>query len=74
MNETCDRCGPAVRAMYRAERNGELYMCMHCASRLRQALSAQGWTIRPAGEQAPGPHASQQSWPDYIPSTWLQAQ
>ena len=74
MNETCDRCGPAVRAMYRAERNGELYMCMHCASRLRQALSAQGWTIRPVGEQALGPHASQQSWPDYIPSTWLQAQ
>ena len=74
MNETCDRCGPTVRAMYRADRTGELYLCRHCASRLWRALSAQGWTIRPAGEQAPGPHASQQSWPDYIPSTWLQAQ
>jgi hypothetical protein len=52
MNETCDRCGPAVRAMYRADRSGELYLCGHCASQLRQALSAQGWTIRPIGEQA----------------------
>ena len=48
MNETCDRCGPAVRAMYRADRHGQLYLCRHCASRLWQALSAQGWTIRPA--------------------------
>ena len=61
MNETCDRCGPAVRAMYRAERNGELYLCRHCASRLRQALSAQGWAIWPTGEQGRGPDASQQS-------------
>jgi len=65
MNETCDRCGSAVRAMYRAERNGELYLCRHCASQLRQALSAQGWTIRPTGEQAFGPDASQQSLPNY---------
>jgi hypothetical protein len=65
MNETCDRCGPAVRAMYRAGRNGELYLCGHCVSQLRQALSAQGWTIRPAGEQAFGPGASQQSPPNY---------
>jgi len=60
MNETCDRCGPGVRAMYRADRRGQLYLCRHCASRLWQALSAQGWTIRPAtiwpaGE--PGPQA-----------------
>jgi hypothetical protein len=48
MNETCDRCGPAVRAMYRADRHGQLYLCRHCASRLWRALSAQGWTIRPA--------------------------
>jgi hypothetical protein len=27
VNETCDRCGPAVQAMYRADRNGELYLC-----------------------------------------------
>jgi len=61
MNETCDRCGPAVRAMYRADRNGELYLCRHCASQLRQALSAQGWAIWPTGKQGRGPDASQQS-------------
>jgi hypothetical protein len=27
MNEACDWCGPAVRAMYRADREGELYLC-----------------------------------------------
>jgi hypothetical protein len=26
MNETCDRCGPAVRAVYRVNRDGELSM------------------------------------------------
>ena len=31
MNETCDRCGPAVRAAYRASRGGQLYLCGHCA-------------------------------------------
>jgi len=61
MSETCDRCGPAVRAMYRADRNGELYLCRHCASQLRQALSAQGWAIWPTGQQGRGPDASQQS-------------
>src|SRR5215471_18897378 len=47
MSETCDRCGPAVRAVYRVDGQGELYLCGHCTSLLRQALSAQGWTIRP---------------------------
>ena len=47
MSETCDRCGPAVRAAYRVDGNGELYLCGHCTSRLGQALSAQGWTIWP---------------------------
>jgi len=69
MNETCDRCGPAVRAMYRADRHGQLFLCRHCATRLWRALSAQGWTICPAGEQAPGPQASRQSLPNYIAST-----
>ena len=69
MTETCDRCGPAVRAMYRADRNGELYLCRHCASQLRQALSTQRWTIQPIGEQARGPHPSQQSLPNYLAST-----
>ena len=52
MNETCDGCGPAVRAVYRVHRDGELYLCRHCASRLWPALSAQGWTISPADEHA----------------------
>ena len=47
MNETCDRCGPAVRAVYHASRGGQLYLCRHCAGQLRPALSAQGWAIRP---------------------------
>ena len=48
MNETCDRCGPAVRAAYRVQRRGELYLCGHCASHQWSALSAQGWIITPA--------------------------
>ena len=47
MSKTCDRCGPAVRAVYRVDGNGELYLCGHCMGLLRQALSAQGWTIWP---------------------------
>jgi hypothetical protein len=53
MNEMCDRCGPAVAAVYRVERHGELYLCGHCTNRLWAALFAQGWTIWPAGEHAP---------------------
>ena len=45
MNQTCDRCGPAVRAAYRASRGGQLYLCRHCTNQLRPALSAQGWAI-----------------------------
>ena len=47
MNETCDRCGPAIGAAYRVDRVGELYLCGHCASRHWRALSAQGWTLWP---------------------------
>jgi hypothetical protein len=50
MNETCDRCGPTVRVVYSADRNGELYLCRHCTNRLWPALSAQCWTIWPASE------------------------
>jgi hypothetical protein len=49
MNETCDRCGPAVRAAYRTSRGGQLYLCGHCAHQLRPALTAQGWAIWPIG-------------------------
>ena len=41
MNETCDRCGPAVCAAYRVDRSGELYLCRHCTNLLWPALSAQ---------------------------------
>ena len=46
MNETCDRCGPAVRAAYRVARSGELYLCRHCTNLLWPALSTQGWNVR----------------------------
>jgi predicted SprT family Zn-dependent metalloprotease len=50
MNQTCDRCGPAVRAVYRVARQGELYLCRHCTVQLRAALSAQGWAIWLVGQ------------------------
>ena len=57
MNETCDRCGPAVRAAYHADRDGELYLCAHCTSQLSAALSAQGWAIWPISKHALVPQA-----------------
>jgi hypothetical protein len=45
MNQTCDRCGPAVRAVSPASRGGELDLCGHCANQLRPSLSAHGWAI-----------------------------
>ena len=60
MKETCDRCGPAVRAGYRIDRVnrvGELYLCGPCASRLWRAFSAQGWTVWPLGYHALAPQA-----------------
>ena len=58
MNQTCDRCGPAVRAVYRVARQGELYLCRHCTTRLRPALSAQGWAIWLVSQQVLVPQAS----------------
>jgi hypothetical protein len=61
MNETCDRCGPAVGAAYRVDREnrvGELCLCGHCASWHWRALSAQGWTYWPLGIHALAPQAS----------------
>ena len=52
MNQTCDRCGPAVRAVYHASRNGQLYLCGHRANQLRPALAAQGWAIWPIATPA----------------------
>jgi hypothetical protein len=51
MNETCDRCGPAVSAAYRADHGGELCLCGHCTNMLRAALTARGWRIRLIHEQ-----------------------
>jgi hypothetical protein len=58
MNETCDGCGPAVRAGYRVNRAGELYLCGPCATRHWRALAAQGWTFWPLGVRALAPQAS----------------
>ena len=61
MNETCDRCGPAVRAGYRVDQvklTGELYLCGQCATRHWRALSAQGWTFWSLGYHALAPQAS----------------
>jgi hypothetical protein len=58
MNEACDRCGPGVLAVYRADRDGELYLCGHCTSRLRPALCAQGWTIWPVAGHRLAPQAA----------------
>jgi hypothetical protein len=57
MNETCDRCGPAIRAAYRVNRVGGLYLCVRCVSRQWPALSAQGWTIWPLGVHVLAPQA-----------------
>ena len=58
MYETCDRCGPAVRAGYRVDRVGELYLCGQCATRHWRALSAQDWTFWCLGVHAVAPQAS----------------
>jgi len=58
MNQTCDRCGPAVRAAYRLDRTGEFYLCRHCTARYWPALTAQGWTIWPAGEHSLAPQVN----------------
>jgi hypothetical protein len=58
MNETCDRCGPGVRAAYIAVRSGQLYLCGHCAAQLRPALRAQGWTIWPTADGSRGRRAA----------------
>ena len=66
MNETCDRCGPAVAAAYRVDRASELYLCGHCASQHWQALLAQGWTFWPLGVRALAEHAN--ATPGYGPA------
>ena len=54
MNETCDRCGPAYPAIYRATLNlAELYFCLACTSYHWHALTGQGWTLWPHASPAP---------------------
>jgi hypothetical protein len=50
MNQTRDRCGPAVPAACRVTRQGELYLRRHCTTRLSAALSEQGGAIWPTGQ------------------------
>lgn len=57
---TLSRPGTMAVAPRNAEANdsvsaGQLYLCGHCASRHWPALSAQGWTIWPAGEHSFAP-------------------
>jgi hypothetical protein len=40
MNETSNRCGPAVRAAYRAFRGGQLYLCQHFTDVMMPYLGA----------------------------------
>jgi hypothetical protein len=53
MSQTGDRRGPAARAVCRAARHGELYLCSHCASRHGPVLSARGWITGPACGNSP---------------------
>ncbi len=68
MNETCDRCGPAVLAAYRLERRAELYLCRGCASRHWPALAAQGWSIWVACERALAPQEAMRSAAEPMPA------
>jgi hypothetical protein len=43
--------------VYRVHRDGELYLCRHCANRLGPALSARGWTVGLIGADALTPQA-----------------
>lgn len=58
INETRDRCGPAVAAVYRVPRDEELCLCGHCANGQWEALIAHGWAIRLAGGPSETPHAA----------------
>jgi hypothetical protein len=53
MLQTCDRCGPAIRAAYRTARTGQLYLCGHCTTQFRPALWAKGWAIWPIAHDPP---------------------
>lgn len=57
MNETCDRCGPAVVAVYRVDGDGELYLCTPCSSRLWTSLNERGWDISPISVLLQAPQA-----------------
>jgi hypothetical protein len=49
MNQTCNRCGPAVLAAYRVDRDGELYLRRHCTNQLLPVLIAQGRNLPVGG-------------------------
>ena len=57
MNETCDRCGPAIRR--RTAWSGSASFPVRTLHEpAMAALSAQGWTIWPLGVHALAPQAS----------------
>lgn len=48
MHESCDRCGPHTRAVFRAAKNElVLTLCGHHTDRLRPHLCSAGWTVLP---------------------------
>ena len=52
MDQTCDRCGPAIGAAYRVDRAGELYLCGHRASLALAGAVRSGLDLLAAGEPA----------------------
>jgi hypothetical protein len=60
MTSTCDRCGPAVKAAYIAEKEdtiAALHFCSHCANDYYQALTTEGWILTPLDLAAIAPQA-----------------
>jgi hypothetical protein len=57
--ETCDRCGPGVRAAWRVTGpgGGELCFCGACAAWYWRSLAAAGWDIWPLGGHPAAPQA-----------------
>ena len=51
MNETCARCGPAVRAVYRASRLGQLYLASPTSGPCGQGAA---WTASKTGPDGHG--------------------
>jgi hypothetical protein len=66
MNETCDRCGPAVGAGYRVDRVSELYLSGQCASPALAGAICSGLDLLAAGRACLAPQASAASRDDPV--------